>query len=529
MLMDPLGEYQTQAYNERNPMKSEVTPMKMPSFKASSVKNALLKTLLVICFSVFSIILCGVVFANDTYNMTPVFLLIIMAASLGAIYCIYRLVEMFITTIEKHYYLILALSLLLLLAINIVTGFALRFEPVYDLGAIFTGASEWSFQGNFMDHMNPTCDPNYFYYFPNNLGGMTLLYFAFEIASLFGGSDYYAIAMITNAVLIALTVLLTALVTKRMLGIKQSLIVLVFFLIMPPFYFMAATFYTDALSIVFPILIIYLYLLQKDASSKYKKLVYAILIGLACAVGMLVKMTVLIALIAIIIYDLLARSIKSTAFLTSVSAVVIACVMLVFNSYFYANHLDKDTAEKLNTPYSHWIMMSITGEGRYNHNDYVFTRSFDDPKERNEAINDKILERINEQGAIGMLDLFYNKSIIAFGDGTFAQSDFLDDAPKHDTFLHSFLLYNSSDYGVYRYICSGIFFSLMLLMVISTFKCLRAKNTLIAIPAIATVGIMLFLMIWEVSGRYMTNFIPLILVCAANGIDCVSKKPHSIK
>ena len=373
---------------------------------------------------VFTIVVGSVIFANNVYDCTPAVLLLLIGSSITLMLLIYRTLGRYMAFLERHYKAILVSGLILLFTANVVAGYMLRYEPAFDLGAIFTGAAKWASTGKFMGNMNLTCDPNYFYYFPNNLGGMSLLFVAFKIASWFALTDYFAIAMIMNGLLATATVLLTALICKRLFGIKQSILALVFFLLSPPFYLIAPVFYTDSLSLVFPVLVVHLYLLYADSKTTAAKATLASLIGLSCAIGMLVKFTVVIALIAIIIYRLCTKGIISALPLTATSGIVIIAVFVAFNAYFYSTHLDKDMAEKLNTPYSHWIMMSLEGDGRYNPEDYEFTQSFEDPSERKAAISNRIKERIEEKGLMGMLKLFYKKGVIVFGDGTYAQSDF---------------------------------------------------------------------------------------------------------
>ena len=98
----------------------------------------------------------------------------------------------------------------------------------------------------------------------------------------------------------------------------------------------------------------------------------------------------------------------------------------------------------MNTPLTHWVMMGLndSSRGAYHPDDYTFTRSFSDPKERNDAILDVIGERIQEQGFDGLTRLFSEKTIKAFGDGTYAISDFLDDGSEARGALHEYVLYD---------------------------------------------------------------------------------------
>lgn len=63
-------------------------------------------------------------------------------------------------------------------------GFLLRFTPSFDMDAIYSGAIQWTQNGNFSNYYE------YFGYFPNNLGSMGFLHIIFKIASLFGVKDF---------------------------------------------------------------------------------------------------------------------------------------------------------------------------------------------------------------------------------------------------------------------------------------------------------------------------------------------------
>lgn len=78
---------------------------------------------------------------------------------------------------------------------------------------------------------------------------------------------------------------------------------------------MASVFYTDVLSMVFPVLIVLLYLEYMDAGSKCNRALLVISIGVTCAIGMLVKFTALIALIAVVIYHLYIKEVLPPLYL----------------------------------------------------------------------------------------------------------------------------------------------------------------------------------------------------------------------
>ena len=48
-------------------------------------------------------------------------------------------------------------------------------------------------------------------------------------------------------------------------------------------------------------------------------------------------------------------------------------------------------------------------------------------------------------------------------------------------------------------------------------------------PYIAFFGLAIFLLMWETSGRYITNFIPVLFICAASGPKLLDKIIFKIK
>ncbi|NTV89059.1 MAG: hypothetical protein HGA22_01645 [Clostridiales bacterium] len=363
---------------------------------------------------------------------------------------------------------------------------------------------------------------NYYYYFPNNLGSMSFLHMMFAIASFFGIHDYFLIGMLTNSILSISTMTTVFFICKRIRGVRHAVFSLVLFAFSLPFYFIAPAFYTDALSMLFPALYFYLYLLWKDApKGKYSYLLFSFMV-LVAFVGTLIKITVLIMVIAVSI-DMFINMSKKKFIISNIC--IYALILLLtglFNTYIYSGHLDKAQAEKQNDPYTHWVMMGLQGSGGYNPNDYNFTRSFEDPDERRKANIEEIKKRLHDYGISGIFDLYTIKSARSFGDGTYSLSDFLDDRPVTKNAIHEFVTYDGQKYNVYSHICEAVLFSVMLLMLWYALQVAFGKRDgkqVLLAPPLAVFGIFVFLLIWETNGRYFSNFVPVIFICAVLGID----------
>lgn len=245
-------------------------------------------------------------------------------------------------------------------------------------------------------------------------------------------------------------------------------------------------------------------------------------------IGMLIKFTVAVMLIAVLIDSLLHRPLKQTGVLAGIAAAIVCVGFLGFQAMIYPAHLDRDQAREINTPYLHWVMMGLKGEGGYNGADYEFTRSFATTQERDAALVEEIGNRMKDLGPSGLYKLFWAKTTRTFGSGTYNQSNFLDDNPVNESWLHSYLLYDGEDYQTYRGLCQGVFLAVLGLMALSGLQEAfgrkaepgQAATWRFLAPRLAMFGVLLFFAGWETSGRYITNYIPVIFLSAVMGIDC---------
>lgn len=415
--------------------------------------------------------------------------------------------------LDKYYRYILAGFSVVYFIVLLRIGFILRFTPSFDMDAIYSGAIQWTSEGNFSNFYE------YFGYFPNNLGSMGFLHVIFSIASWFGIKDYFAVGIFVNSVLIAATAVTVSLVCRKISGSRVALMSLVLFLICLPFYFMSAAFYTDSLSMLFPVLFYYLYLCYKESEKNKSRVIYLAFMGISLTIGMMIKFTVVIVLIAVIIDAALSLPWKKVLLILAVSLMFYGASTSIYNHNIYKNYISDEQYQNLKTPYWHWIMMGLQNNGYYSPEDYEYTRSYP-VDERSGACRKKALERVKELGFSGLFKLWTNKAIVCFGDGTYALSDFLDDTPANETGIHDYVLYAGKYYAKYQHASTGILILLYLLAICGAIKDIIGKfkneeeRSKLA-PRLAMLGIVCFLLIWETSGRYFTNYVPVLIICAS--------------
>ena len=351
---------------------------------------------------------------------------------------------------------------------------------------------------------------------------MAFLAFFFKIANLLGIHAYFTVASIVNSIMIVLAMVFAQAVCKRLYGTMCGIFVMLLFLCSLPFYFMGPIFYTDALSLMFPLAAFYGLLKAEDAGKSGSKIGWYIFTAAMCFLGAMIKMTVLIFVIAAFLYFILKKRWVEMITFICISIAVIGLGFFSFNSYMYSTHLDKVKADQTNMPIHYWLDLAVHGQGRYDNNIFWNAHNESDPESRKEMLIQDIKQEVKKHGVCGMYELFEEKSTRAFGDGTYALSDFLDDRPvKQNRFLHKILLYNGEHYDAYSMIATAIFLSMQILMLLSV--CFKKTDFKLLIPQLCVFGVMLFLLCWEVNSRYITTIIPCILVCAAKGISGLSE------
>lgn len=493
---------------------------------SQEVDGKVWKALMWVFCGAYALVLAKVLFGDSYHGYFTMVLFLYAAAALGVMALVYRCMRRYRQWLERHYRAVLGVFAGVYFLCVMSIGFALRFTPTFDFDAIYGGAIQWLREGSFPDYYD------YYGYFPNNLGGMMTLHGVFSVAAFFGVTDHFAVGTVFNALLITASGVLISLVCAKLAGRTAGCMALAVFAMHLPFWVMGAAFYTDSLSLPFPILFYYLYLCGKEQTQPKRKTLYIIGMAVILAVGCLIKFTVLIVLVAVLMEVLLHRRWKEAARIAGAAVLAVALAFGAMNSYIYTQHMDKARSDELKTPYLHWVMMGMQGDGAYDPEDYEYTRSFP-AQEREAACLDRIRERLGELKFSGFSQLLLRKAAVSLGDGTLAVSDFLDDGPVQEHWLHQYVLYSGEHYTQYQHMTTGFLLALYVLMILGTVprgaRAATLENGGALAPRMAVLGILAFLLLWETSGRYVTNFIPLFHVCAVLGLVRMMDKPVSAR
>jgi len=256
----------------------------------------------------------------------------------------------------------------------------------------------------------------YFIKYPNNILMVCILAL---IGRLFSPELY--VYQLVNIVVITFSQFLIFQITSKLAGIqvgKISLLISVFFF---PYIFYAPIVYTDIFSL--PFLLIPLTILVKEKGHFRNNILLVILVSIIFSLGMILKGSLIIFIIAYsIVLLLFSEGWKRTSFFIPLAILLIT--KLLFNFVIYDQGLlNKRDVKRYSFPVSHWIVMgqNNTNFGKFSQADVDWTDSLLKrmPKEKVTKIHlQELSNRLKNRGVVGNIRFELHKLSHIWTDGT---------------------------------------------------------------------------------------------------------------
>ncbi len=377
----------------------------------------------------------------------------------------------------------------------------------------------------------------YFSIYPNNLF-LAYLYSVIGKSVHFIGFhkyEYFAILFVQCA-LNALTGLLVIKIVHKLFDNTKveflSFILYVFLIGISPWVSIP---YSDSMGIIFPSLIIYLYICSRQ--KKYK-ILYWMTIAFVSFIGYKIKPQIFIVLIAICLVEFVdfvrSKSIKEKSI--EFIGLVVGVVLAVSFSAVAVNSMNISLKEEKSFGLQHFLMMGMNSEsmGVWSKDDVKFSRSFSLEEQRNEANIEETKKRIKQMGVVGLSKQFVRKTLTNYNDGTFGwggEGRFYYSVPKKDNVLSKITrnIYYTDTYdgkgGKLYPLWSNfehmIWITILFLGCVSAFvKRTSEKNVIM----LSVIGLTIFELLFEARARYLYTFTPLYIVLAVYGVYWLDKK-----
>lgn len=412
-----------------------------------------------------------------------------------------------------------------LLLFQIILIYMIAFRTAWDPGAVHYGAHYAAI--NDIDGMNNMSE--YFSYYPNNL----FITFLFSVIYKFNTSfniisNGTLLPVFLQAFISTVTAALTYKCARQFLSVFFSWVVYAIYVILigtSPWLVIA---YSDSTGLIFPILLIYLYMKWRNN----KRIIWIVCIGITSIVGFMIKPMALIVLIAIGMVEFTAaykEKVSVKKILSVVAVLLFSCGIAYVVCLACISSLNYEINSEKELGISHHFMLGLNSDtnGGYSQEDFDFSDSFSDKDIRHKAEIDRAFGRIKEYGFFGLLRHGFNKMTREYTDGTYGwdrvDGFYVEVNPERDSVVCPILrrLYyqtyyeNNTLYEIHALIRDIIWVMVLLclfgVMSVDSFDC-RWQTMVLAM-----VGLMIYLLLFEAHPRYLFTFVPLFLITSVRG------------
>ncbi|MEG0913887.1 MAG: glycosyltransferase family 39 protein [Oscillospiraceae bacterium] len=467
----------------------------------------------VVFFAVFVLVFVSNLFSVFPLRAQPMIVALIAVLIIAAGFCatcVFGSVRITKPKVSETAFLIIVFAFYALVQGFVAYEFETQFTQGWDFGIVASAARDFAL------YDLPAGD--YFSKWPNNIPIYIFLCNFFKLCGSFGYYAFSRAGILLNLILIDIAHFLVYMTAKHIGGRRLGFAALICSMMNPAMLAYSGIYYTDTLSLVFPISALLLWICAKENFAKNKNrraIVQTVSAAALLAVGTVMKMTVIILLIAVIIDIFMSFDIKKAAMRAAVSACVFALLFTGLNYSVMSSPQLPQADENLYIPKLHWVMMGLHGNGNYYDPDYQLTLSVPH-EQRDELVKSEIAARIKEFGFGGMLSHFAEKASYVWGDGTYSSCFKIDRDRVRASSLDRYMKIDGEAFAPYARYSQGVMAATILGMALCGILVVKDKKygTLLLAPCACVFGVLLFFLVWEARSRYIFNYIPIFTILA---------------
>jgi 4-amino-4-deoxy-L-arabinose transferase-like glycosyltransferase len=407
-----------------------------------------------------------------------------------------------------------------LFCVQLVVARSVWFYPGWDVQSVYEAAGQIATGKPFSG--------DYFRLCPNNAPLTLLLAVPLWAAGRLGLAVPYAALPYTGELMVNLACLFAALCVWRLTPSRfarlGALVLCTFWIALS---LTATVPYTDAFSILFPALALYLWLRVKNPSVKW------LAVSFVCFFGASIKPTTLIFLLALLLISVLGalrRGSWNRARWRRAGAVCLAVMLGAAPAALWqaeaTAYLAGSAQPQEQLSETHYLMLGMNGEtyGGHSPEDVAYSSSFPTLALRRQANLARAWERVSGRTFEQNVFFFSVKAYKAFSDGSLAanQSYLTMSKPARSDVLSRFLravyYQNGALNPLWTTFAQFLWMGVLLLCLAALFgRAGRSKIT--AALALTLFGALCYLLLFEVWPRYLYLFAPLFTVLAALGAE----------
>lgn len=368
-----------------------------------------------------------------------------------------------------------------------------------------------------------------FYYlsvYPNQNGFVLLTMALLKIGKCLGLGNGNLILLLNGANLTAIDVslLFTLLIIKKLhprLFTYQWNLLLLFLGCNPFFYVAVSYYYTMTLSLPWFMGFIYFFIsMVKGKEERGKRQICrAVAAGICFSAGYYLRATTIIPFLGSIVCGILLlwanrKKLSKRAiygYMGQGCIALLTALFLVSSFRALGTSIVGIDTEDTAFPATHWLMMSLSGEGFHNGEDEAFTASFPTKEEKKQAVMERLKERLKELGITGYIRQAGKKTEHTFAGGANSYKMFYENALRTDKGYSYLLGEKSQGFLIYA---QAYHLIVLFFIVLSFAKRFRWETFFLQITLL---GGFLFYVLWEAAAQYQIPFLMIMALLAASG------------
>ncbi|MCM1227371.1 MAG: glycosyltransferase family 39 protein [Clostridium sp.] len=411
------------------------------------------------------------------------------------------------------------------LVLQLISAFALKFEPINDLKHINNAAKDFCLMWDktaLYDHL-PEYHNGYFARYTNNQAILIVLSLVYSLCEKIFSCTPLIVPILLNTLGLHISFVLIYFTAGKIFRDNFTpLFCSVIAAGFTVFYTYTPFFYTDSMSMPFAIGSIYLFLCAAEGKMSVKKAVQMTASALLLVIGFKIKGNVIILLPAYILYFIATCSkLNKKAYIKAMCVFLSGLTVCFIGVGAFVKSFDIANESELNErqfPLEHWVMMGLHDRGGYYKNDFLFTENSGDFNQKKSADIEMIKDRISEYGIVGMTKHLAKKVSYTWGDGTYFIGYYIKSA-KNPNLFKKFV----TDSTLFKFYCS-VYQCMLLLMILYSFitgavSGGKSKDVLLKI---IICGVFFFFVIWETRSRYLVNFTPIFIITSVHSIKLIA-------
>ncbi|MCR5748471.1 MAG: hypothetical protein K6G03_12245 [Lachnospiraceae bacterium] len=451
--------------------------------------------------------------------------------------------------LEQNSKWLFPLSLIMLFVFEIVFVRSGFFYSDWDPAAVLAGAFSL-FEG-----VPEDVGTSYFSAHPNNLMLVFIYYKVLLLLSpFFNGLSIWPVAYF-QCLIFTLSGALVYSISKKLSGdlITAWITYMLYILAVGTSPWLIIT-YSDETGLIFPLIIFSIWLSSaaygSDVPDKYKLMILYFVIGAVSYFGYSLKPQIIITTIAVLMTDIFGSLKDKRSPIHVLIHKILPCIagMIALNliiSYLLIPSMQIELNKNEAFPMTHYFMMGLNSEtdGVYADADGAFTNSFEDPVEKRGANIRVAFQRIKDYGLKGLAEHLAKKTMVNFGDGTFAygiDGNFFAGKESgsfpvaEETLLtpliNRYILPDGSRFETASAFRHGLWLLLLMLCLLTGIVFtlrkygLEMSSTGIMALQLSLLGLTMFELLFEAKARYLFIYLPFFILTSGIGLAFIKDR-----